>query len=141
MSLRLSLGLVLLLAGFVTATACSVHEGLHDHLMNHTPSQSDRDLISGEWDVSFKVHDTSTPATFSLKLEGDKVTGTVYSEHTGAGTIREGSWSNQQLKLVLEFKKHDSIEVTGTLKDGKLSGEFRTEGFVANWDGVKKHNR
>ena len=101
-------------------------------------ANDDSDLISGEWNVSFFVHDTTTPATFNLKLAGTKVTGTVYSEHTGPGTVREGKWADGKLTLMLDFKNHESITVEGAMKDGKLAGEFHTEGFTAKWEAKKK---
>jgi hypothetical protein len=88
--------------------------------------------------VTFYVHETKTPATFTFKLDGTKVTGTAYSEHTGAGTIRDGKWVDGKLNLTLDFAKHESIAVTGELKDGKLIREFKTEGFTDKWDGVRK---
>ena len=99
---------------------------------------NDKDPISGEWNVSFFVHDSPTPATFTFKLEGTKVTGTAYSEHTGAGTIRDGKWVDGKLSFTLDFEKHESIDVTGSLKDGKLSGEFHTEGFTDKWEATKR---
>ena len=101
-------------------------------------SQQGSDPISGEWEVSFKVQGTTTPATFTLKLDGEKVTGTVYSEHTGPGTIRNGSWARNELAFTVDFARHESIAITGRLKDGKLVGEFRTEGFQSEWEASKK---
>jgi hypothetical protein len=96
------------------------------------------DPLSGEWNVSFfvKGHPT-TPAKFDLKLDGEKVTGTAFSYHTGAGTIRDGKYAGGRLSFTLDFKKHESIAITGALQDGKLSGEFTTEGFTAKWEAVK----
>ncbi len=96
------------------------------------------DPISGDWDVSFKVEGTTTPATFKLKLDGENVTGTANSAHTGPGTVRDGSWVNGKLSFTLDFKTHESIAISGSLKDGKLVGEFRTEGFVSSWEAKKK---
>ena len=101
-------------------------------------ANDDSALISGEWNVSFFVHDTTTPATFNLTLTGTKVTGTVYSEHTGPGTVREGKWTDGKLVLMLDFKNHESIAVDGAIKDGKLAGEFHTEGFTARWEAKRK---
>lgn len=95
------------------------------------------DSISGEWDVSFVVEGTTTPATFDLKLDGEKVTGNVHSAHTGPGTI-SGTWANDKLSITMDFKAHESIALTGWLKDGKLSGDFRTEGFVSRWQAQRK---
>jgi hypothetical protein len=96
------------------------------------------DPITGEWTVSFFVNGHSTPATFVLKLEGDKVTGTANSDHTGQGTVRDGKFEKGKLSFTLDFQKHESIAINGELKGEKLAGEFRTEGFVANWEAVKK---
>jgi len=35
---------------------------------------------------------------------------------------------DSKLNFTLDFKSHESIAVSGTLKDGKLSGEFRLKG-------------
>ena len=101
-------------------------------------SQQASDPISGDWEVSFKVQGTATPATFTLKLDGEKVTGTAYSEHTGPGTLRNGSWARNELAFTVDFARHESIAITGRLKDGKLVGEFRTEGFQSEWEASKK---
>jgi Tol biopolymer transport system component len=92
------------------------------------------DPISGDWDASFTLQGTTVPGIFKLKLDGEKVTGTVESVHTGPGTLSKGSWVDNKLSCTLDFMKHDSIEVTGSLKDGKLVGEFRTEGMQGTWE-------
>ena len=128
----------------VFVSACAAVAEHHSALFGKQPAQktsapaNDADPISGEWNVSFFVHNSPTPATFTFKLEGSKVTGTAYSEHTGAGTIRDGKWADGKLSFTLDFEKHESIEVTGTLKDGKLEGEFHTEGFTDKWEAKKK---
>lgn len=129
-SLTLAVTAVVSLAGSVLARR---HGAPH-----YEAARLDGDPISGEWDVIFKVQGTTTPATFTLKLDGNKVTGTANSAHTGPGTLRDGSWVDNKLSCVLDFKSHESIAITGTLKESKLIGEFRTEGFVANWEGTKK---
>ena len=124
--------------------SCSAIAEHHRALVGTEPTQKssapakDTDPISGEWNVSFFVHDSPTPATFTFKLEGTKVTGTAYSEHTGPGTIRDGKWADGKLSFTLDFQKHESIDVTGALKDGKLVGEFHTEGFTDKWEATKK---
>jgi len=130
-----SLVLVALMTG--APSGCSA-AALHHEVLRHEDPRQDADPISGEWDVAFHVHDTKTPATFKLKLDGDRVTGTAYSDHTGPGTIRDGSWKDNKLSFTLDFAKHESIAITGTLKDGMLVGEFRTEGFVEKWEAKKK---
>lgn len=96
------------------------------------------DLISGDWEVSFKVGERTSPATFKLKLDGDKVTGTAESAHTGPGTIRDGSWIDGKLSFTLDFKTHESIAITGKVQDNKLVGEFTTEGFTSSWEATRK---
>jgi len=96
------------------------------------------DSISGEWDATFYAQGHATPFTLELKLEGHKVTGKVNSAHTGPGTISKGTWEGDKLSMTFDFDKHESIAITGSLKDSKLTGEFRTEGFVAKWDAKKK---
>lgn len=118
----------------------------HDKVFAKEPARSaaasttndQNDPISGEWDVSFFVHEKKTPATFTLKLEGTKVTGSAYSDHTGAGAVRDGKWTDGKLSFTLDFKKHESIAITGTLKEGKLAGQFTTEGFTDKWEAIKK---
>ena len=96
------------------------------------------DSISGEWDVTFEIAGTTTPATFKFKLDGDKVTGTAESHHTGPGTVSNGTWIDGKLNATLEFSGHESIAVTGALKDGNLVGEFATEGIKGNWEAKRK---
>ena len=138
MYLRSILTLVLLALTTTTPLACSSVDSLHREVFRPNATKQDSDPISGDWDVTFHVHNTTTPATFKLKLEGNKVTGTAYSDHTGPGKVRDGSWVNNKLSFTLEFQKHESIAVTGVLKDGTLAGEFRTEGFTEKWEAKKK---
>jgi hypothetical protein len=56
----------------------------------------------------------------------------------GPGTMVDGGWQNDRLSFTLKFDKHESIAITGYLQDGKIVGEFRTEGFVSNWEAKKK---
>src|SRR5438128_7217988 len=49
------------------------------------------DPISGDWDVSFTLQGTTVTGMFKLKLDGERVTGTAESAHTGPGTLSKGS--------------------------------------------------
>lgn len=129
MRLKIAVSLVvcLLTVGmFSTVSTTPLHEKM------------DSDPISGDWDVSFYVQGKTYPATFKLKLDGNKVTGTAYSEHTGAGTLRDGSWAENKFSFTLDFAKHESIAITGHPEGDKLVGEFTTEGFTAKWDAKKQ---
>ena len=131
--------LIALAASTIVLSACSAIARHHGALVGNELEQvATNDPISGEWDVAFFVHDSKTPAKYTLKVDGTKVTGTAYSEHTGPGTVRDGKWENDKLSFTLEFKKHESIAVNGALKDGKLVGEFTTEGFTAKWEATRK---
>ena len=79
------------------------------------------------------------PERFKLKLKGHNVTGTVESKHTGPGKLTKGSWVDDKLSFTLVFEHHESIDVTGSLKDGKLVGEFRTEGWLHEPYSVHHH--
>jgi hypothetical protein len=130
MRLRMFTGLVLLM---IAAAGFSLSGAARSASATQTP-----DLISGDWDALFKVGEHTSPATFKLKLAGDKVTGTAESAHTGPGTVRDGSWIDGKLSFTLDFKTHESIAITGKLQETKLVGEFTTEGFTSSWEATKK---
>lgn len=135
--------LVITLLTVVTSAYSSMarhHGGLANHQSAQEPSKQEKqkDPISGAWDASFFAQGTTVPATFDFKLDGTKVTGTVNSGFTGTGTIRDGSWADGKLSLTLDFEKREPIALKGTLKDGKLVGEFTVESVTSNWEAVKK---
>ncbi len=95
------------------------------------------DPISGRWAGKFDAMGQIVPFRMSLTLTGDKVTGTLDSEHTGHGVARDGVWKDGAFSLTMNFENHQSIGFTGKpTKDG-LAGEFKTEGFTAKWEAVK----
>src|SRR5205823_9609750 len=65
--------------------------------LHHKMMKDKTDPISGEWNVLFTLQGTQVPGTFRLKLDGEKLTGTVESEHTGAGTVDKGTWADHQI--------------------------------------------
>lgn len=132
----LSLFSIVLLS--VAVSACSAFAHHRDGAKRHLASLTVPDPISGAWAVTFFVHDSKTPATFNLKLDGDKITGTAFSDHTGDGEIHDGVFKGGKLSFTLDFKKHESIAVTGALQDGVLAGEFKTEGFTDKWEAKRK---
>jgi hypothetical protein len=104
-----------------------------------TSIAQDADPLSGEWSARFYVGDNATPATFKFRLEGTKVTGTIYADHTGEGTIRDGKWLDGKLSFAADFKSHQPIVIQGILKDGKLAGEaHHPEGPTYKWEANKK---
>ncbi len=95
------------------------------------------DVISGEWDVALTTPDKTLQLTLKLKLEGDKVTGTSESSHLGNGTISDGSWGNNKLKITVETS-HAPLALTGTLQNGKLAGEWDAAQMQGKWEAKKK---
>ena len=143
MRLRTLVGLALP-ALAVLVSVCVINAEHRRPLLSNNQAQAasaaqDADPLSGEWNVTFYVNDTTTPATFKFKLEGTKVTGTIYSDHTGEGIIRDGKWLDGKLSFAVDFKSHQSIVVHGVLKDGKLAGEVHhPEGPTYKWEANKK---
>lgn len=132
--MRLRTFVSLVIVTLLASTALAIMAAPLDNNSLHDNS----DPISGEWDASFYVMDTTTPFTFDLKLDGHNVTGKADSKHTGPGTLSKGTWTDNQLSFTMNFADHEAIVVTGTLKDGKLAGEFRTEGMLAKWEAIKR---
>src|SRR5947208_2533916 len=128
-----AVGLVMALS----LSGCAALAAHHRALLGSHGEQPE-DPISANWNVTFYVHDMKTPASFAFKVDGTRVTGTAYSNHTGAGTIRDGKWVDGKLSFTLDFKKHESIAISGMLKEGKLIGEFTTEGFTDKWEASRK---
>jgi hypothetical protein len=100
---------------------------------NAKPEKAKADPISGNWNAVFTVDENVVPAKFVLKLEGNKITGTVISDYTGAGKISDGTWSEGKLTMTFEFTSHEAVALKGGLDHGKLSGDFATEGRAGKW--------
>ncbi len=132
-----AIGALLVVALFGCSAVRAHHQAFFGQDLHHSALADNQDPISGEWNVTFYIHESKTPASFTFKLDGTTVTGTAYSEHTGPGTIRDGKYADGKLSFTLDFKKHESIVVNGVLKDGRLSGEFSTEGFSDKWEATK----
>lgn len=98
----------------------------------------DPDGITGDWDASLEAFGTITKVKIVLDCDDNKLSGTVESGHTGAGTISEGRCKDGKFNFVAKFAKHESVSFKGELKDGKIIGEYATEGRVSKWEAVKK---
>jgi len=101
-------------------------------------SQDKSDAISGDWQMTLSVSGMSVDGDLTLKVEDGHVTGKVRSDHTGAGTLADGTYADNKLSFRRIFPAHESIDATATLKDGKLVGEFRTEGMQGTWEAKRK---
>jgi hypothetical protein len=90
--------------------------------------------ISGAWSATFTIGGQSVPVLLKFAEKDGVVTGTVESDHTGPGTINDGTWKDNTLNCTLKFEKHESIALTGTLKGEIFAGEFKTEGMQGTWE-------
>lgn len=111
--------------------------GLFGMISGQTADQTPGNSIAGEWSLRFSVENQTVPGKMNLTVDGEKVTGTVETAHTGPGTFQDGKWIDGKLSATLVFEKHESIALTGGLqadKNQKLAGEFRTEGRTGKWD-------
>jgi hypothetical protein len=91
------------------------------------------DPISGEWDAVFHLANGDLHFTYHLKLDGDKVTGSVTTPH-GDSQITDGSWKSGKLRFTLQ-----AMKITGELQDGKLVGEFDHGGEMNGaWGATRK---
>lgn len=95
------------------------------------------DPISGEWEASADAQGTAIPFTLKLKLEGDKVTGTSDSAQ-GAAPLSKGTYVAGKISFSLETP-NGAIGMTGTVKDGKIVGDFDFAGqMTGKWEAKKK---
>ena len=89
--------------------------------------------VAGRWNMSIEMSGSVMAAALALTLEGEKVSGTLTSDHAGelkvAGTFVKG---------VLEFKTATgdgaAMTFTGALKDGDtLAGKLSGQMGELNW--------
>lgn len=90
--------------------------------------------ITGDWVIHFQAGHQSVSGSLRLQADGNQVTGSIETAHTGPGTVQNGKWSNQKLSATLVFEKHESVMLEGELKsDGTLAGHYTTEGRTETW--------
>jgi len=95
------------------------------------------DDISGEWDGAADAQGQAFPFTLTLKVEGEKVTGSSSSE-LGTSAISAGIWKEGKLTIVLESGS-GQIGLVATLQDGKLVGDYDFAGQMqGKWVAVRK---
>jgi hypothetical protein len=95
------------------------------------------DVISGEWDGVADAQGQAFPFTMSLKLDGEKVTGSSTSQ-LGTSNISNGVWKDGKLALTLE-SGNGNITLVATIVDGKLSGDYDFAGQGSGkWVAEKK---
>ncbi len=95
------------------------------------------DEISGEWDAVADASGQPFPFALTLKLDGEKVTGSSVSQ-LGDSNISEGSWKDGKLAVILEGGS-GKIALAATMIDGKLSGDFDYAGQLqGKWVAIRK---
>ncbi len=93
-----------------------------------------KDDISGEWDAVADAQGQPIPFTLSLKLDGDKVTGSSDSQ-LGHANIVSGSWKDGKFSVMLD----GNVALVATMIEGKLSGDYDYNGQGSGkWVAVRK---
>ena len=93
--------------------------------------------VAGEWNISFMVQGQTVPGTLVLAVEGETLTGTVETQHTGPGKLQDGKFAASKLSATCVFERHESIALMGELQGEKLVGTFRTEGRDGKWEATR----
>src|SRR5690242_13295000 len=92
------------------------------------------DSVAGDWTVTFQAMGRPVSGKLHLEVNGESVSGTIETAHTGPGKVQDGKWANGKLKTTLVFEHHESIVFEGERKsDGTLSGQYQTEGRTETW--------
>ena len=95
------------------------------------------DVISGEWEAVADAGGQPFPFTLSLKLDGDKVTGSSSSQ-LGTSNISSGTWKDGKLAIILESGA-GQIVLNAVIVEAKFSGEYDFAGQSSGkWVAVRK---
>jgi len=96
-----------------------------------------KDEVSGEWDAVADAQGQPFPFTLTLKIEGEKVTGSSSSQ-LGTSPITSGTWKDGKLAVVMEGSA-GNIALMATMIEGKLSGDYDFAGQLSGkWVAIKK---
>ena len=103
-----------------------------------TPTAAAPFNLNGEWEGMADANGQPFPFLLTLKVEGEKVTGSSNSQ-LGESTVKEGVWKDGKLSFLLEGQ-NGAISMSATVIEGKLSGEFDYSGQLqGKWVAVKKN--
>jgi hypothetical protein len=93
--------------------------------------------LAGEWEAVADANGQPFPFTLTLKIDGEKVSGSSTSQ-LGEAVISSGTWKDGKLNFTMEGQ-NGAITMQATVVDGKLSGEFDYAGQLqGKWVAVKK---
>ncbi|MFS8085508.1 MAG: hypothetical protein ACMG6H_07740 [Acidobacteriota bacterium] len=94
------------------------------------------DELSGDWEAVANVNGQNFPFALTLKIEGDKITGSSASE-LGDSTISKGILKDGKLNFQLDGSS-GTIYMVATLEDGSLVGDFDYNGQLqGRWVAVR----
>lgn len=95
------------------------------------------DDLSGDWDGTTETPNGTISFTLKIVLDKDKVTGEIASSEGGAPV--SGTWTDGKLSATFDYNG-TPMTMTGTLKEGVLSGEMNFGGgqAIMPWS-AKKH--
>jgi hypothetical protein len=94
--------------------------------------------LSGQWDGVADAQGQPFPFLLTLKIDGEKVTGSSSSQ-LGEAQISSGSWKDGKLNFQLEGGS-GVITMSAVVIDGKLSGDFDYAGQAqGKWVAVRKN--
>jgi hypothetical protein len=95
------------------------------------------EFLTGQWDATADANGQPFPFSLTLKVDGEKVTGSSTSE-LGTSPISTGTWKDGKLVFVLD-SSNGQIGMVATIVDGKLVGDFDYAGqMTGKWAAVKK---
>jgi len=95
------------------------------------------DPVTGEWDATADAQGTDIPFTLKLTNAAGKVTGES-SSAMGTAALSEGKFDGGKLSFTLEIPQ-GKLTFTGTLKDGKIAGDYEMAGMGSGkWQAKKK---
>lgn len=89
------------------------------------------DGITGKWTLTVAAPGEAVEVLLDLKLDGDKVTGTM-SSSVGGGTITNGTFKDKKLTATINADVQGSpteLGVVGTVDGDKISGSITAHGL------------
>lgn len=96
-----------------------------------------KDDLTGEWEAVADAQGQPFPFTLTLKVDGEKVTGSSSSQ-LGTSPITSGTWKDGKLAVVMEGGA-GNIALMATMIEGKLSGDYDFAGQLSGkWVAIKK---
>jgi len=89
--------------------------------------------VAGRWNVSIDMNGTPMPFALALTLDGDKVGGTITSDHSGELKV-DGTFINGALAFKTTTGEGMTLTFTGALKDGDtLAGNLTGPMGALSW--------